>query len=155
MNGMVQNAAFFSPLLVCVWQTQAHTHSPFLHIYKTENCSTVSWLSTACKRALHPTHRNIAIPHEGWEKVRGKGQWDRWKEQQGMRQMELPFLGDFLYIIGGVWQTRDQEWRRMGPRSLSESQTPTICYHGKLSVASLYYSAIKTSPHCKMLKINK
>lgn len=36
-------------------------------------------------------------------------------------------------------------------RSVSLPQTPTNCYHAKLSVVSLYYNAVKTSQHCIIL----
>lgn len=55
--------------------------------------------------------------------VRSMGRRDRWKEQKGMRQMELPFLVDSLYINGGVWQTWKQELLKMCSRSFSESSS--------------------------------
>lgn len=110
----------------------------------------------------HPTdtNTNTVIPLGGRQREGkgGEGQWDGWKEQRRVRQMELPLLVDFLYINGG-WVPNKLAagtcWKCALARSPCLPQPPTICYHGKLSVRAvppLYHSAVKTPLHCKTLK---
>lgn len=129
MNGwLVQNATFFASVSVC--------DKP-RHIDTAHFCSSIKQKTAAqfhdwahakelCSYIL--ASHSWKYSHSTWrmrERVRGKGQWDRWKGQQGMRQMELPFLVDLLYINGGMWQTWDQESLKMCLRSFSESSSNT------------------------------
>lgn len=88
-----------------------------------------------------------------WE-ARGSGtdgksnkEWDRWSSHLWLTSSTSTEVPDKL-------GTRNC-WKCALVHSGSLPQTPNICYHGKLSVASLYYSAVKTSQHCKMLKKKK
>lgn len=88
-----------------------------------------------------------------WE-ARGSGtdeksnkEWDRWSSHSWLTCSTSTEVSDKLV-------TRNR-WKCAFVHSVSLPQTPTICYHGKLSVALLYYSAVKTSRHCKMKKKKK